>query len=66
MFKMILKLSSSLDSCVAHVTNLDRVKFIPFSLMEFSIEVSNKFGTDKVKKSIAYIAIVLNILKFTV
>ncbi len=60
---MILKLGSSLNSSVADLTNLDRVEFIPFSLMKIFIKISNKFGMNKVKKSVTNIAIILNKFK---
>jgi hypothetical protein len=56
---MMLKLSSSLDTCIAHLAHFHGVELFPFIVMELPIEVLDEFGVDKVDEGISDIAIIL-------
>ena len=42
------------------MANFDRIKLIPFSLMELSVELCDKLGMYEVEKSVADVTVVLD------
>lgn len=63
MLEMVFQLGSTLDPCIAHLTNFRTVELFPGVIVELSIEVFYKLGVDEVQKCVANIAVVLSRFK---
>lgn len=56
----MLKLRSSLNTSIADLAHFCWVEFLPFFVVELSVEFFNKLGMDEVQKGISNIAIILD------
>lgn len=62
---MVQQLRSSLDACVADLTYFLGVELWPFFAMKFLVQFPDKPDIGQIDKSIAHIAIILNMSVIT-
>ena len=60
MLKMVLQLSSALNSRIADLTDLCWVELIPLSMVELEVELIYELGMNEVQKCISHVTVILN------